>query len=198
MDLQGIRKFQLRQHFTVLINRYEYLALVEGQEPTVIGFAEQKRFKIKEEITFWESESRSSILFSLKAEKALDLHGKFFVLDGEGNSLGYLKKDFRSSLTRSTWEVFDATGTKLFTATEKDVLVALLRRVAAFIPIVGDFIQLIPFHFTFLKDNLPVGTFERKIKLRDIYLLNVSPELDSVDRRLILALGVALDALQDR
>jgi len=35
-------------------------------------------------------------------------------------------------------------------------------------------------------------------KLRDRYVLELGPEFDGVDRRLVLAFAVALDALQDR
>jgi hypothetical protein len=35
-------------------------------------------------------------------------------------------------------------------------------------------------------------------KLRDRYLFELSPELADVDRRLMVAFAVALDALQDR
>jgi len=44
-----------------------------------------------------------------------------------------------------------------------------------------------------------VGTYRRLFgKLRDRYDLELEPALDGVDRRLVLAFAVALDALQDR
>jgi hypothetical protein len=44
-----------------------------------------------------------------------------------------------------------------------------------------------------------VGTYKRVLgKLRDRYVLELGPELGGVDRRLIVAFAVGLDALQDR
>jgi hypothetical protein len=44
-----------------------------------------------------------------------------------------------------------------------------------------------------------VGTYKRVLgKMRDRYVLEVDPELADVDRRLLVAFTIGLDALQDR
>ncbi len=60
-------------------------------------------------------------------------------------------------------------------------------------------LQWLPFNFVLLKDGGEAGTYRRVLgKLRDRYVLELEPPLQDVDRRLVLALAIALDALQDR
>jgi hypothetical protein len=67
--------------------------------------------------------------------------------------------------------------------------VAILRRVQDTIPL--------PVHFDFAAaDGHPVMSLSRKMALRDKYLLEVHDPV--LDRRLAIAMAVALDALQSR
>ena len=44
-----------------------------------------------------------------------------------------------------------------------------------------------------------LGTYRRVLgKLRDRYVLEVTPAAGEIDRRLLVAFAIALDALQDR
>lgn len=199
MDLQSISQFLLKQRITPLVNRYEYFSLTtEGKTDERLAFVEQKRFTFKEEITAWSGEDRTEVVFRLKAEKVLDVHGKYWVTDAAGASVGYLRKVFGRSLLRSTWEVYDAHDRLLVTVQETSQTVALVRRFGGIVPIIGEFLQLLPFHFQFLADGQVVGSYNRLFSLRDEYRLSLEPMAADVDRRLMLALGIALDALQSR
>jgi hypothetical protein len=55
------------------------------------------------------------------------------------------------------------------------------------------------FNFVFVREGEPVGTYRRVMgKLRDRYVMELGPGLEGVDRRLVLAFAIGLDALQDR
>jgi hypothetical protein len=135
----------------------------------------------------------------VKAEKLLDIHGKFLVKDAQENLIGYGRKSFKASLLRSTWEIYDAADNLLFTARERSLPMAIVRRVAQFIPYLADFAPFFPFNFTYEKNGAVVGEHSRVWgRLTDQYKQSLRPELSGVDRRLVLALGILLDALQDR
>jgi hypothetical protein len=54
-------------------------------------------------------------------------------------------------------------------------------------------------NFVLRRDGREVGTYKRVLgKLRDRYVLELQPEGADVDRRLLVAFAVGLDALQDR
>ena len=76
------------------------------------------------------------------------------------------------------------------------------RRAVGFVPYVenvADWLP-IPYHFTFQRDGTVLGSHRRHIgKLRDVYTIDLSADAErSVDRRLILAIAVGMDALQAR
>ena len=199
MDLQAHSQFLLQQKLTLLINRYEYFLYDNDTKGEQIAFAEQKRFTFREAITVWANDSRGEVLFTVNAEKILDFHGKFLVKDSEGHLVGYCRKSFKASLLRSTWEVYDTQDQLLFIVKERNHVMALFRRVAQFIPYLSDVAPFFPFNFTYEKDGNMVGTHTRIWgRFADQYKQSLGPELERVDRRLILALGILLDALQDR
>jgi uncharacterized protein YxjI len=64
---------------------------------------------------------------------------------------------------------------------------------------VADFLP-IPYHFVFLRGDHELGSHRRQLwKLRDVYTIDMSGDPDrTIDRRLVLALAVGMDALQAR
>ncbi|MEP6762409.1 MAG: hypothetical protein ABJA93_13720 [Sporichthyaceae bacterium] len=174
------------QKFTLMVNRYTVsVALPDGSVGEEICFVEQKRMAFKEEVTF----RRDGVpWFRFKARRVMDLGATYDVTTMDGQPIGLFRKDFGKSLLRSTWHleqpsVLDATGQ------ERSLAVAILRRVQDTIPL--------PVHFDFTAaDTHLVMSLSRKMSLRDKYLLEVHDTV--LDRRLAIAMAVALDALQSR
>jgi len=189
--------FFVKQRITVMVNRYEILAAnPDGTEGHLLAFAEQKRMKLKEEITFFADESRSRPVFSFKARQRLDVHAEHDVLDEYGNPIGMFSKQFGASLIRSTWNL-SAPGINAV-GQERRPLIAILRRVWDFIPYIGDFWVPFIFHFDFVDTatGQVVMVSERQKAIRDRYWVTVpDPRLDF---RVAASMAVALDALQSR
>lgn len=199
MNLQTQRHFLLQQKLTLLVNRYEYFAYDNNTKGELIAFAEQKRFAFRESFALWADDSKAEALLTVKADKILDVHGRFLIKDSTDTLIGYCKKAFGASLLRSTWEVYDAQDQLLFTVKERSQGMAVFRRVAQFIPYLADVAGFLPFNFVYEKDGKIVGHHTRVWgRLADQYKQTLAPELDHVDRRLVLALGILLDALQAR
>ncbi|MFJ8633220.1 hypothetical protein [Streptomyces sp. NPDC093568] len=178
-----------------MINRYVVTeALPDGSDGKVVAFAEQKRMTLKEQMTFYTDESRNRVLFTAKARQVLDVGALYDVRDAAGNPVGTFRKKFAASLLRSTWEL-DQPGSVAAVGRERNPVVAVLRRVWELLPL--DFIPFVwPYHFDFTSGDRQVMRLDKKIGLRDRYVLDVaSPDLDL---RLAIAQAVALDALQSR
>ncbi|MBK7610912.1 MAG: hypothetical protein IPJ15_06430 [Actinomycetales bacterium] len=71
--------------------------------------------------------------------------------DADGRPIGWFKKEFAASLTRSTWLL--GSPTIQATGTERNAKVAVLRRVWEFIPIVGEIPVPFLFHFDFVTED---------------------------------------------
>ena len=162
-----------------------------------VAFVRQKKLALKEDIGFYADDGQTEELFRLKARQVLELGGRYDVATTDGVLLGTLEKVFGKSLLRSTWRVLDGAGAEVATVQERSLPVALLRRVIDAVPY-GEFIPIL-FHFTIDAGAQHLGDFTRSWGVRDKYTLDLSTDTERVlDRRLAVALGVGLDALQSR
>jgi uncharacterized protein YxjI len=189
--------FFVRQHITLMVNRYEILdANPDGSEGPLLAFAQQKRMAFKEEVNFYADTAKTTKLFSFKARHGLDVRAEHDVFDADGNAIGWFKKDFGASLIRSTWHVtYDGVRAR---GQERRPLIAILRRIWDFIPVVGEVWIPFVFHFDFVDEATGqiVLISERQKTIRDRYVVRVpDPRLDF---RLAASIAVALDALQSR
>lgn len=193
---QGIEQFAVTQKLTLMVNRYEIRSATEdGQPGHLLAVAQQKRAAFKEQVTFYQDESRTIPLFSFKARQRLDLAATYDVLDADGQLIGSFRKDFGKSLLRSTWHL-EASGLKV-TGSERSIAIAIGRRIWEATPL-GDVIPSpFRFHFDFVGSNGEVlMTSERGRSLRDRYLITLPGA--RLDGRVAAAMAVALDALQSR
>lgn len=186
--LQGLQTLFIKQKITFMVNRYEvWSADAAGNPSGLIAFAQQKRMAMREQVTLYRDESKSAVLAAFKARSVLDLRGTYDVTDGAGAPIGTFRKDFAQSLLRSTWHV-DQPGLPTATGQERNMFVALLRRFSD--------ISFLPYHFDFVSGGTPVFSVDKQWGITDKYVVRISsPQLD---RRLVIAMAVALDALQSR
>jgi uncharacterized protein YxjI len=198
--IEGANRFVVQQVFKPIANEYRISAPAEGSdEGEPLLYVKQKKLRIKEDIRFRLAADDGPHLFMIKAKTVFEFRGRHEVLDADGQLIGLLEKAFGRSLLRSHWYVRDAGGNELFEANEASWVVALVRRLAG---VVSDWLAALtwlPFNFVLNRDGEQVGTYRRVLgKFRDRYVLELGPGLQHVDRRLVLAFAVALDALQDR
>jgi uncharacterized protein YxjI len=192
MQLDGLQtqhQFFVRQRIRMMVNQYEVRAVApDGTEGPILAFAQQKRLAFKEQVTIYTDDSKQTPLLGFKARQRLDLGATYDVTDYAGNPIGLFRKDFAQSLLRSTWHVEQA-GLPPITGQERSMPVALLRRFV-------DSLSWLPYHFDFAAGGHPVFSVVKKWGLRDRYVVEIpNPQ---IDRRIVIAMAVGLDALQSR
>ena len=195
MDLGALQSqptLLVRQKITAFVNRYVVtVPTTSGEEGEQVAFVEQKRLAFREEVTFFTDESKTAPLFKFKARQILDVGATYDVTAADGTPIGTFRKDFKKSLLRSTWHIEQ--GELAAIGTERSMFIAILRRV-------WDLFEDLPFffkyHFDFTADDKPVMSIDKTALIRDRYRLEIQEP--SLDRRLAIAMAVALDALQSR
>jgi len=180
--------FFLRQRFAMTLNRYEVQAAEpNGQVGQTLALAEQKRFALKEEVTFYADDTRTRKVFSFKARAVMDLNAGYDVFDEAHQQIGFFRKDFGASLLRSTFHI-EGPG-YVGTGQERSQGIALLRRFAD--------IPFLPIHFDYATpEGQPLLSVERQATVRDRYTVRVPDP--RVDFRVAAAVAVAMDALMAR
>jgi uncharacterized protein YxjI len=196
-------RFLLRQRWAPVINRYEFtLPTPDGNPGEPVCFVEQKRFTFKEDIRFFTDDTKKVEAMRLKARQRFDPSARYDITDANGAKIGELQKVFGKSLFRSTYALYDASGAETAKASEKSLAVALFRRLAGLIPYVGDFADWlpIPYHFVFKRGDDVLATNTRRAwRISDTYTIDLSGDPErTLDRRLVLATAVGMDALQAR
>jgi uncharacterized protein YxjI len=204
IDPNQYDRFILKQKFRFVANEYLFsLPQGDGDSPgPPFCFVRQKMYKFKEDIRFYADESRSHELLRIKARQRFDPRARYDVTAGDGTKIGEIQKVFGASLLRSTYKMYDATGNEVALATEQNLAVALFRRVVSFIPFIENFSDWlpIPYHFVFKRNETVLGSHRRHMwKFVDAYTIDLSADpARTIDRRLILAIAVGMDALQAR
>ncbi len=191
--------FFIDQLIRPVANLYRISTLAaDGASPgNLVAFVRQKRLAIKEDIGFFADESEQHELFRLKARRVIEVGGRYDVVTPDGDRVGVLAKHFGASLLRSTWTILDSEEQPIAVARERSMPVALLRRVIDAVPY-GELVPIL-YHFTITADGRELGELRRPIGVRDRYILRLDGDTEGlIDRRIALALAIALDALQSR
>jgi uncharacterized protein YxjI len=203
IDPNAHDRFQLQQKIRLAINQYEFFVENEdGSAGESICFVVQKRFKFKEDIRFYTNAQKTQELMRIKARQRFDPRATYDVTDDVGGKIGAIQKVFGASLLRSTYLILGPDGQEVATATEKSMPIAVTRRAVGFIPYVDNVANWlpIPYHFVFLHGDQVIGENTRQtFKIRDVYHIDMRADTGHIlDRRLVLALSVGMDALQAR
>src|SRR3954447_8900922 len=182
----------MRQKLTLMVNRYVVATeWAGGGEGEMVAFAEQKRLAFREEVTLYADESRQAAVCRFKARQVFDIGATYDVWDHAGTQIGMFRKDFAKSLMRSTWHLEQAGLAAV--GQERSSGVAIGRRLWE---AVTDIPFFVPYHFDFAAGDRAVMSLDKVTNFRDRYLLEMPDP--GLDRRLAIAVAVALDALQSR
>jgi hypothetical protein len=182
---------ELRQRFSPLQNRYDLVGIAASGQQTPLGYAEQKRFSLKEKVTFWAGTDRQSVVFTIQARNMFEIAGVYDVAAADGTLLATIAKDVVSSFTQSTYTV-DVGGRRLV-GKERGVVKALARRA---VEILTDWPWIFPIHFDFTSSDGLAMSIERQMKLRDVYRITIAD--GTLDWRVAGALAVTVDAFMNR
>jgi hypothetical protein len=193
-------RFRVDQLVRPIANLYRVTPLGPGEAEAgpPVAFIRQKKLAIKEDIRFYADESETNELFRLKARSVLDIGSSRYDIFAGEEKIGFLWHKFKESLLRTTWHIGGPNEEELAIARERSQFGAIARRVIDFVPDVGGWIP-IPYNFDFVIGDKVVGAMNRKFKLRDQYVVDLSGDPDkAIDRRIAISLAIALDALQNR
>lgn len=153
--------------------------------------ANQKGFKLKEEITVCGGPDFKQALFGIYARQVIDLGATYDVRDLQTNApIGSFRRKGFNSLVRDEWAVFDANGTQVGIVIEDSLALALVRRLLTnLVPqnydlVIGDR------RYVDLKQNFNPFTYHLNV------IFEVPPQ--QFDRRLGLAAAILLAAIEGR
>jgi hypothetical protein len=163
---------------------------VYGQDGSLVLFASQRAFKLREDIRLYGDKQKTEELLLIKARNIIDFSAAYDVDDPiSGRKLGAFKRRGWSSLFRDQWIVMDENDAEIGFIKEDSAAMAMLRR----------FITFIPQKYHCEINGAPVCTYKQNFN-PFVYKLDIEfPELGPApDKRLTIAGGVLLAAIEGK
>ena len=138
--------------------------------------ADQKGFKLREQIGFFTDDAKTQFSFGVKARQIIDFGATYDITGADGTNHGFMKrKGLKSSFVRDEWECYDAHGHLAVTVREESSWLGFLRRTIVLIALIA------PQRYHVYLADRDVGTFQQNHNiLAARYTCEVSQEL--VDR----------------
>jgi hypothetical protein len=195
MELQEQSRLHIQQKTSWSLHRYRVYLDQAGKPGDLVAYVDEDKNSFKDKGSIYVDEEKSQVLAEYRAHKLVDMSSAFDVVNESGAKIGSFRKEFKKSLYRSTW-VLEQEGMAPISVVERNKTIAGMRRAWTLIPGAGEFPFPMRYHFDFLRDGKVVGGVEKTGRLADNYLAWTDDA--KLDRRLLIAMGVALDFRQGR
>ncbi|MEE9406684.1 MAG: hypothetical protein V3V28_01285 [Polaribacter sp.] len=157
-----------------------------------IAYVRQKMFKLKEDISVFNNDTKSSLNYKIKADKWLDFSTAYSFYDDKNKEFGKVVRKGWKSLWNAHYEIIDQHQKQQYIINEKNPWVKVLDSLLGEIPILSFFTGYL-FNPTYLVKNTQGKTVVELTKLKSFFGKNFEiskvGELDSDDDdRVMLAL----------
>jgi hypothetical protein len=182
-------------HYTI---RRKVLKLVGGAFTVLdsaggtVLYAEQKAFKLKEDIRLFTGPDMTEELVRIHARRALDISAIYDVIDASTNQpIGALQRRGMKSVLQDEWWILGAGDAQVGTIVEDSMALALVRRFL---------LNLIPQNFTVTLNDVEVAHMRQQINPFVFKIdLDFSSDRDGrLDRRVAIAAGILMAAIEGR
>lgn len=109
---------------------------VTDQSGELVYYVKQKAFKLKEAITVFADMEQTRPVYSIAADRVIDIAARYFFQDQSGSSLGFLQRQGMKSFWRAHYDVH-ATRGQVLTIREENPWAKVIDSFVGEIPVVG-------------------------------------------------------------
>lgn len=157
-----------------------------------IAYVRQKMFKLKEDISIYNNDTKSDLQYKIKADKWLDFSTAYAFYDKKEKEFGKVVRKGWKSMWNAHYEIIDQHQKQQYVINEKNVWVKVLDRLLGEIPILSFFTGYL-FNPTYLVKNNEGETVIELTKLKSLlgknFKVSKIKEIDiDDDNRVMLAL----------
>jgi hypothetical protein len=160
----------------------------------VVLYSKMKAFKLKEDLRLYTGEDMKTEVLRIQAKSIIDFRAGYEVYDSlAGQRVGSLRRHGFKSMIRDEWSVMDANENVIATVREDSQMLALIRR---FIEAATMFL---PQKYHMEMNGQTIVTYQQNFNpfVKKLEVQVIDPQC-KLDRRLALATGVLLSAIEGR
>lgn len=104
-----------------------------------VAYVKQKLFKLKEDISIFENESKTKVNYKIKADKWIDFSAAYTFFDAEGTEIGKIGRKGWASLWKAHYEIFDKNQQLKYHVREENAWIKVFDGIVGQIPIINIF-----------------------------------------------------------
>lgn len=104
-----------------------------------VAYVKQKLFKLKEDITIFENETKTKVNYKIKADKWIDFSAAYSFFDVDGKEIGKIGRKGWASLWKAHYEIFDKNQQLKYHVREENAWVKVFDGIVGQIPIINIF-----------------------------------------------------------
>ena len=113
--------------------------LVRDANQDLIGFVQQKFFKLKEDIRIYSDETKTRQIYNIKADRILDFSANYTFYNEAGIEIGSIRRQGMSSIWKATYHLCDANRTQVMQINEENAWRKVGDALLSELPIIGMF-----------------------------------------------------------
>ena len=186
------QRYTIRSKFFRIFGDAFHLYDDEGH---LVLYSRMKRFRLREDIRLYTDESMQAKLLRINTQSIFDFSGAYDVVDSRTDErVGTLKRaGLKSSFLQDHWSILDPEGQEIGTLEEDSMVKALVRR---YLEVVSIFL---PQRYHASLNGRTVASYQQRFNPIILKLdIDFSDDSGQLDRRLGLAAGVLLSAIEGR
>ena len=164
---------------------------VYSESGDLLFFSKQKAFKLREDLRVYSDETMAHELLTINTPQILDFGATYYVKDATtGQTVGAVARKGLKSLFKDEWKFLNQAGMEIGRLTEKSALSALSSRI----------LNLIPQKYVIQSsDGREVAQIQQRFNPFVLkYGMRVTAPEPPIDRRLLIAAGIMLAAIEGR
>jgi len=104
-----------------------------------VAYVKQKMFKLKEDISIYDNESKTNLTHKINADKWIDFSAAYSMKDAQGKEIGKIARKGWASIWKAHYELIDQHQKLQYHIREDNAWVKVLDGVLGNIPILGGF-----------------------------------------------------------
>lgn len=108
----------------------------------MVAYVKQKLFKFKENVGVYQNDSKTELLYNIKADRWIDFSACYSFSNPSGQELGKIGRKGWASLWKAHYEIFDKNKQLKYTIREENAWVKVLDGMVRQIPIINLFTGL--------------------------------------------------------
>jgi len=132
-------KNQFPLHFKFKIGTLANDFVITDANQQLVSYVRQKMFKLKDDIICYSDESKSNIIYRIKANKWLDFSATYTFFNAQELELGKVARKGRVSIWKATYEIYNNDDEKEFIIREEKPWVKVIDALISELPIIGIF-----------------------------------------------------------